>query len=131
MVNGVLRLLFVAYVVATAVHIGIVVAHEPAEPVPAEGLFDRATDVADTEQLLQMTAALLESLRVAHAGEGGRSRTHGGLCPGVLVRDENGQIKVTDFGFAQAICSSRPGSQNFAAVRMAASALLERIISIK
>ncbi|MDX2086582.1 MAG: DUF6056 family protein [Kofleriaceae bacterium] len=29
MVNGVLRLLFVAYVVATALHIGIVMAHEP------------------------------------------------------------------------------------------------------
>lgn len=85
---------------------GFEIPHEPAEGLPQDALYEPAAAKADAEQLLQIAAALFEALRTAHAGDGGRALTHGGLCPGTLLRDENGQYKVSDFGFAQAVCQA-------------------------
>ncbi len=78
--------------------------HESATSLAPGKIFDPAADMADEAQLIDVAAALFNALRVAHAGRKTGPIVHGGLCPGVLVLDENGIWKVTDFGFAQAVC---------------------------
>lgn len=84
------------------------VEHEPATPVNPSELFDSAAPVAPPEELIQATVALTEALATAHGlsppPAPGRPAVHGGLCPGVLLRDSDGLWKVTDFGFAPAVC---------------------------
>ncbi len=81
------------------------VGHEPAEPFPVEGLFDPSVAPSTEKELLDLTAALFDALRVAHGGAQQRPGVHGGLCPGVLLQSPDGITKISDFGVAPAICS--------------------------
>jgi len=82
--------------------------HEPAEPIPAEGLYDPARPGSEAAQLLRLAAALFDALRTAHATTPDQPRPtiHGGLCPGAILVTPDGIEKVTDFGFAPAVCSA-------------------------
>ena len=80
------------------------VEHETATALSSDGLFDPEAPPATEDHLLEVAGALADALRVAHQSAKRRPVVHGGLCPGVLVTDENGFLKVTDFGFAPAIC---------------------------
>jgi len=93
--------------------LGFFVEHEPATPLPVPELFDPAAPLATEEQLLQITAALLDALAVAHSAPGGRPVLHGGLCPGVLLKGEDGLFKVADFGVAPAVCKTL-GEEHYA-----------------
>ncbi|MEW6199914.1 MAG: hypothetical protein AB1601_14780 [Planctomycetota bacterium] len=80
------------------------VPHEPATPWTPRELFDTGQPPAPWDQLVTVTAALLDALAAAHAPSGGvRPTVHGGLCPGVLLIGGDGLIKLTDFGFAPAV----------------------------
>lgn len=80
------------------------VPHEPATPWTPRELFDTGQPPAPWEQLVTITAALLDALAAAHAPSGGvRPTVHGGLCPGVLLTGGDGLVKLTDFGFAPAV----------------------------
>jgi len=81
------------------------VAHEPATPLirPA-ALFDASQPGSEAPALLRITAAIFDALKAVH-GAGGALRVHGGLCPGVMLVSADGIEKISDFGFAQAICS--------------------------
>ncbi len=81
-------------------------AHEPATPLNVPELFDPAQAAATVEELLRATTALAEALAAAHTPVGGRPVVHGGLCPGTILRTPDGLLKVTDFGFAPALCKS-------------------------
>jgi len=84
-----------------------VVAHEPATPLETTALFDRQAAPIGPELLVRAAHALAEALAAAHApAAGGRPFVHGGLCPGVILTDPDGLYKVTDFGFAPAICKA-------------------------
>ena len=82
------------------------VEHEPAEALPVEGLFDQDFPGAEDKQLLRLAAALFDALAAAHGKEQQRSQGHGGLCPGALLVSPDGIEKVSDFGFAPAICAT-------------------------
>ncbi len=88
------------------------VEHEPASPLPLADLFDPTAPGADRETIWRMSIALLDSLRAAHATQARQPVVHGGLCPGVLLRDLNGVEKVADFAFGPAICDAL-GEQRF------------------
>jgi len=77
--------------------------HEPATGWRPAELFDPESPPASAELLLQATTALADALAAAH-GSAGRPVVHGGLCPGVLLTGEDGLPRVSDFGFAPAIC---------------------------
>ncbi len=88
------------------------VEHEPAGPLPLAGLFDPAAPGADRESIWRMSIALFDALRAAHTTQAKQPVVHGGLCPGVLLRDLNGVEKLADFGFGPAICDAL-GEQQF------------------
>jgi len=81
-------------------------AHESAAPLNVAELFDPSKAAAPVEELLRATSALADALAVAHAPAGGRPVVHGGLCPGTILLAPDGLLKVTDFGFAPAVCKS-------------------------
>ncbi len=80
------------------------VAHEPATPLAPRELFDPDAPLIPPDQLFQAAVALLDALATAHRTGAGRAAVHGGLCPGVILHDADGLLKVADFGFAPAIC---------------------------
>ncbi|UCF32251.1 MAG: hypothetical protein JSV78_07930 [Phycisphaerales bacterium] len=82
------------------------IAHEPAEPVYGLELYDPEAPLADEQEILSVTAAVLDALAAVHGLKGGRPGVHGGLCPSVFVRTSDGVEKLTDFGFTRAICNS-------------------------
>jgi hypothetical protein len=82
------------------------IAHEPATAWTPCDLFSTAAPTAAFDQLFQATAALLDALATAHSAAADRPVVHGGLCPGVVLAGEDGLIKLTDFGFAPAICKA-------------------------
>ncbi len=82
----------------------LIVPHEPATPCTPRELFDTGQTPPPWDQLVTVTAALLDALAAAHAPSGGvRPTVHGGLCPGVLLTGGDGLVKLTDFGFAPAV----------------------------
>lgn len=87
----------------------IVIGHEPASQLPecepSPRFFDPTKPGADPERLMSAAGALFNAMRAAHTGESGRPTVHGGICPGVLLVDENDIMKVADFGIAQAIAA--------------------------
>ena len=84
-----------------------VVAHEPATPLEPATLFDRQAAPIGPDVLVRAARALAEALAAAHSpAAAGRPFVHGGLCPGVVLTDPDGLYKVTDFGFAPAICKA-------------------------
>jgi len=82
------------------------VEHEPANALAIDGLFDSGAPGAEDQQLLRLTAALFDALRVAQMGDQQLPRVHGGLCPGVVLISPDGIEKITDFAFAPAICAT-------------------------
>lgn len=81
--------------------------HEPATTAwPAVELFDRTKAGADEEHLLRVAAALFDALSAAHGADPPLPRAHGGLCPATVLTTTDGIEKVTDFGFAAAICAA-------------------------
>jgi hypothetical protein len=82
------------------------IAHEPAQPVLGNELYDPATPLPDEDEILRLTAALLDALGAAVGVEGGPPGVHGGLCPGVVLRAPVGVEKISDFGFARAVCAA-------------------------
>ncbi|MBI4717303.1 MAG: hypothetical protein HY763_05825 [Planctomycetes bacterium] len=83
------------------------VEHEPARPaLAAPEVFNTDLPGADEQTLLRLTAAVFDALRVIHSGEAAPLRAHGGLCPGVILTTPEGIEKVTDFGFAAAVCTA-------------------------
>ncbi|MCK4343017.1 MAG: hypothetical protein KAY37_14985 [Phycisphaerae bacterium] len=82
------------------------VEHEPATGITPSELFSAEGPFATEEQLLQALAALADALAAAHAGGKARPVVHGGLCPGTLLIADDGLFRVTDFGFAPAICKT-------------------------
>jgi hypothetical protein len=83
-----------------------VIEHEPAQPFPVQALFAPDRPKAEPTELLRTAVALIDVLRVAHGMQGPRPAVHGGLCPGVLLMSRDGVEKVSDFGFAPAICAA-------------------------
>jgi len=79
--------------------------HEPARALDVDALFDPEKPLADETLLLHLAAALADALKVAHSGRGRERIVHGGLCGGVVVETPDGVHKVTDFGFAPAVCA--------------------------
>lgn len=79
--------------------------HEEASPIDVAPLFDPAAPPSPESDVYALTAALLDALRVAHGDEPG-GMIHGGICPGVCLRGDDGLWKLTDFGFAPAICEA-------------------------
>jgi hypothetical protein len=79
------------------------ITHEPAVASDPQALFrgDQRTPEGD---LVQTAGGLLEALALAHAPESGRPLVHGGVAPGTVLTDADGLVKLTDFGFAPAIC---------------------------
>lgn len=79
--------------------------HEAAKPfIQPAALFDPSQSGTDAPTLLRLTAAIFDALRAAHAATSGSLRVHGAVGPGVILTSEDGLEKVSDFGFAQAIC---------------------------
>ena len=78
--------------------------HESASAWSPADLFDSAAGPASNDQLLHTMAAIFDALQAAARLESDRPVVHGGLCPGVLLTDPDGFVKVTDFGFAPAVC---------------------------
>lgn len=79
--------------------------HEPAKPlVQPAALFDASQTGTDAPTLLRLAAALFDALKTVH-GASGALRVHGAICPGVMLVSVDGIEKISDFGFAQAICS--------------------------
>ncbi len=90
---------------AAADNQSLVIEHEPATTIPIGPLFSDSSAPVPAAHLLRVTAALYEALAAAHGGSGGAPLAHGCICPGVVLYTPDGQVKVSDFGFAQAICS--------------------------
>jgi len=82
------------------------VAHEPATPLNAADLFDPSKPLMEPAELVRLLVALADALAAAHGGGGARTVVHGGLCPGVLLMGVDGLPRVTDFGFAPAVCKT-------------------------
>ena len=80
------------------------VEHEPASPMPLGGLFNPSAPAVHQSQLLRVTVALFDALRSAHTGQEPHPIAHGGVCPGVVLFAPDGAAKLTDFGFAGALC---------------------------
>lgn len=81
------------------------VEHEPAAPlVDPAAIFMSSEPTTDGAQLLRLTAATFDALKAAHTSDGAL-RAHGGICPGVLLTTPDGIEKITDFGFAPAVCA--------------------------
>lgn len=80
--------------------------HEPAEPIPADSIWDPSAPRCETEQLLRRAAALLDALQTTHDLDPLHPKVHGGLCPGAILRTPDGIDKVSDFGLAQAVCTA-------------------------
>ena len=85
---------------------GYFVEHEEAEPLAGEPPFDPNTPGLKDKQLVRVAVALFDSLTVAHSAEGRQAKVHGGLCPGVVLVTPDGTEKISDFGFAPAICAA-------------------------
>lgn len=82
------------------------VSHEPAKPlIEPAALFDPAQPGSDAQTLLRWTAALFDALKATHTAPVATVRCHGGICSGVLLVSTDGIEKISDFGFAQAICA--------------------------
>ncbi|MCH7814134.1 MAG: hypothetical protein IID40_08960, partial [Planctomycetes bacterium] len=81
------------------------VEHEPASAMPVGGLFNKSAPPLHESQLLRVTVALFDALRQAHAAEGKRPFAHGAVCPGTVLFAPDGVAKLTDFGFAPALCA--------------------------
>ena len=77
------------------------VEHEPAEALAIERLFDQRLGAGEAE-LLDATVAILHALRTAQRAD--PPTVHGGLCPGVILANSQGIVKVADFGVAPAMC---------------------------
>ncbi len=84
---------------------GFYVDHEPADPVDAASLFDRSQAPLEAVALLRWGVAMSDALSAAHRGVDGRTFAHGGLCGGTLLVTPDGIEKITDFGFAPAVCT--------------------------
>ncbi len=84
---------------------GFYVEHEPAKAMAIGGLFDQSAPAMRESELLRVTVAMFDALRVAHACEGQRPIVHGAVCPRVLLFAPDGTAKITDFAFASAFCS--------------------------
>lgn len=84
---------------------GCYIEHEPAMAMPIGGLFDAQAPVVPPSQLLRVSAAVFGALQAALRAGSQRGLVHGAVCPGVLLFAPDGAPKVTDFGFAPAICS--------------------------
>ncbi|MFH1109193.1 MAG: hypothetical protein V1790_08375 [Planctomycetota bacterium] len=82
------------------------VEHEPAEAVEAGPLFDPQGPRADELHLLTAAVGLTDALRAAHARDAPKQAVHGGICPGVVLTDSAGTMKLTDFSFARVICET-------------------------
>ncbi len=80
--------------------------HEPAKPEDSSALFDPNARPDDGPRLLAAAVGLADALRVAHAETHPKQAAHGGICPGVVLTDPAGTIKLTDFGFARVICET-------------------------
>ncbi len=81
------------------------VEHEAAASfIDPAAIFQTSESAIDGAQLLRLTAATFDALKAAHASEGA-VRAHGGVCPGVLLTTPDGIEKITDFGFAPAVCA--------------------------
>ncbi len=80
------------------------VEHEPAVP-PAANLFNRKAPVANEEELLRWATALLDGLRVAFNHDADLPAVHGSLCAATLLTSPDGVEKISDFGFAPALCA--------------------------
>ncbi len=83
--------------------------HEPATAYAPTSLFDREAEKLDAAALLRVTSALFDALRVVHQVPHTANvlNVHGGVCPGVLLTTTEGGItKVSDFGFASAVCKT-------------------------
>ncbi len=77
--------------------------HIPASSINTTALFDPASDPTDTDTLLNASTCLLDALATAHNPPAGRPIVHGGICPGVVMFDDDNNPLLTDFGWAQAI----------------------------
>jgi hypothetical protein len=82
------------------------IAHEPAEPAYGLELYDLEAPLAGEQEILSVTAAVLDALTAIHGIKGERPGVHGGLCPSVVVRTSDGLEKLTDFGITRAVCSA-------------------------
>jgi hypothetical protein len=81
------------------------VEHEPASAVvTAATLFDPTQPVANADELVAWAVALFDALRTDPDDDPGRPWIHGGISAGVLLVTSEGERKITDFGFAPAIC---------------------------
>lgn len=83
----------------------VYVDHEPASPMPIGTLFNPSAPMLNPAQLLRVTTAVFDALRIAHSPPEGKPSVHGGVCPGTILFAPDGTTKVADFGFAPAICS--------------------------
>lgn len=79
------------------------VEHEPVTSLSATTLFDPSSALPKDEDLLRVSGAIVDALRIAHDSSKSRPVVHGGLCPGTIVFDSNGIYRVTDFGFAKVV----------------------------
>lgn len=82
------------------------VRHEPANPIDVSSLYDPAAPLPKEKTLLQWSAALADALRVAHDSQTGKASIHGGINCGALLQTPEGIEKLSDFGFAPAICAA-------------------------
>ena len=78
--------------------------HEAASAIPAAHFHDTESTPEDTETLVDYARGLFDAIRAAH--DDATPAIHGGLCPGVLLTAPDGTLKVSDFGFAPAICAA-------------------------
>lgn len=81
----------------------LVIGHEDAVAGDPAAFFDAKRPLPDSAARLGLAAALIEALHAGLVATNGVPRTHGGLCPGVLVTDRDGVQKLTDFGVAPAL----------------------------
>jgi len=84
---------------------GCYIEHEPAMAMGLGGLFDPNAPVVPPAQLLRMTAAVFGALQTALEEGKEHGLAHGAVCPGVVLFAPDGTPKLTDFGFAGAVCS--------------------------
>ncbi len=80
--------------------------YAPAHPINTTALFNPNTPPPDNNALFNATATAFDALRTAHAPPTGKPVVHGGICPGTLLLDDNDNLLITDFGWAQAICKT-------------------------
>jgi len=78
--------------------------HEPARVISVTELYNPETTRADEATLVQTALGLFSALAAEHGKESRRPTAHGGVCPGTLLFGADGTAKLTDFGFAEAVC---------------------------